>query len=96
VRIPFPKRLPLDRVALFAAALFAIQQFEGTALYFSVGCTAFILIAALAFNVGGGMTRIAGVYVFFYATLDVIVGLCYKAYLGEPAQSNLLEPTRTN
>jgi len=41
------------------------------------------------------MARIAGVYVFFYATLDVIVGLCYKAYLGEPAESNLLEPTRT-
>ena len=95
MRIPFPKRIPLNRVALFAAALFAIQQFDGTALYFSAGCTAFVLIAALAFNVGGGLTRTAGAYVFFYSTLVVIVGLCYKAYLGEPADSNLLEPHRT-
>ena len=92
VRIPFPERIPIDRVAIFAGTLFIIQSLEGTALYFSVGCVAFILIAALAFNIAGGLTRASGAYVFFYSTLVVIVGLCHKAYLGEPAQSNLLVP----
>jgi len=92
VRIPFPERFPLHRVAIFAAVLFTVQRFEGTPLYFSAGCVAFILIAALAFNTAGGLTRTAGAYVFFYSLMVVIVGLCYKAYLGEPADSNLLDP----
>src|ERR1035437_817679 len=82
----------MDRVAIFAAALFVIQSLEGTALYFSAGCVAFLLIAALAFNVAGGLTRASGAYLFFYSRLCVIVGICYKAFLGEPAQSNLLDP----
>ena len=92
MRIPFPERVPLDRVAVFAAILFAIQRFEGTAFYFSIGCVAFILIAAVAFNIAGGLTRISGAYVFFYSLLVVILGICYKAYLGEPADSNLADP----
>jgi hypothetical protein len=92
VRIPFPERIPLNRVAIFAGVIFAVQWFQGTALYFSVGCVAFILIAAFAFNAAGGLTRSSGAYVFFYSLLVVIVGLCYKAYLGEPADSNLRDP----
>jgi hypothetical protein len=92
VRLPFPERFPINRVAIFAAALFLIQMAEKTALYFSVGCVAFILIAALAFNAAGGLTRTAGAYIFAYSVLVVIVGISYKAFLGEPAQSNLLDP----
>ena len=92
MRIPFPERVPLNRVAIFAGALFAIQMYQGTPFYFSAGCVAFILIAAFAFNAAGGLTRSSGAYVFFYSLLVVIVGLCYKAYLGEPADSNLLDP----
>ena len=92
MRIPFPERVPIARVALFAIALFAVQWLEGTPLYFRFGSAVFILIAAFAFNTAGGLTRASGVYVFFYSTLVVIVGLCYKAFLGEPAQSNLLDP----
>jgi hypothetical protein len=95
VRIPFPERVPLDRVAIFAIALFIIQRVEGTPLYFSAGCVVFLLLAAVAFNVGGGLTRASGAYVFFYSFLVVIVGLCYKAYLGEAADSNLLDPHTT-
>jgi len=51
VRIPFPERVRINRVAIFAAVLFAIQQAEGTDLFFSLGCVAFILIAAFAFNI---------------------------------------------
>ncbi len=92
VRLPFPERFRLDHVAIFAAALFAIQRYEGTALYFSIGCAAFILIAAVAFNTAGGLTRAAGAYVFFYSLLVFILGVVYKAYLGEPADSNLADP----
>jgi hypothetical protein len=92
VRIPFPERVPINRVAIFAVVLFLIQRFEGTALYFSAGCAVFILVAAVAFNAAGGLTRASGAYVFFYSLLVVIVGICYKAYLGEPAQSNLRDP----
>jgi hypothetical protein len=92
VRIPFPERVPIDRAALFAAALFIIQKIEGTPLYFCAGCTVFILVAVLAFNAAGGFTRASGAYVFCYSVLVVFIGLCYKAYLGEPAQSNLLDP----
>ena len=76
MRIPFPERVPLAGAAVFAAVLFVIQQWEGTAMYFSLGCVAFILIAAIAFNVGGGLTRTAGAYIFFYSLLVVIVGVC--------------------
>jgi hypothetical protein len=92
VRIPFPERIPIDRVMVFAVLLFLIQILEGTPLYFSAGCVAFIVIAALAFNTAGGLTRASGAYVFFYSVLVVIVGVCYKALLGEPADSNLLDP----
>jgi len=92
VRIPFPERVSLVRVAAFAAVLFVIQWYQGTAPYFSIGCVAFILIAALAFNIGGGLTRASGAYVFFYSLLVFILGVCYKAYLGEPADSNLADP----
>jgi hypothetical protein len=92
VRIPFPERVPLNRVAIFAAVLFVIQTLERTPLYFSAGCAAFILISAFAFNAAGGLTRASGAYVFSYSILVVIVGICYKAFLGEPAQSNLLAP----
>jgi len=85
----------MNRVAIFAIALFIIQTLEGTALYFSAGCMAFLMIGALAFNIAGGLTRASGAYVLFYSVLVVIIGLCYKAYLGQPAQSNLLDPQRT-
>ena len=94
MRIPFPERVRINRVAIFAVVLFLIQQAEGTALYFSLGCVAFILIAAVAFNVGGGLTRASGAYVFFYSLLVVIIGICFKACLGEPAESNLRSPVR--
>jgi hypothetical protein len=92
VRIPFPERVSLPGVAIYAAALFLVQQLEGTALYFSAGCVSFILIAALAFNIAGGLARTAGAYIFFYSLLVVIIGVTYKAFLGEPGQSNLIDP----
>lgn len=95
MRIPFPERVPIGRAALFAMALFIVQWLEGTTLFFRFGCAVFILIAAFAFNTAGGLTRASGAYVFFYSVLVVIIGVCYKAFLGEPGQSNLLDPRTT-
>lgn len=95
VRLPFPERIPLDKAAVFALILCALQLLQGTALYFSVGCLVFIMLAALAFNLAGGLGRPSGAYIFFFATLDVIIGICYKAVLWEPAQTNLLDPETT-
>jgi hypothetical protein len=79
-------------VAIFAVVLLAVQTIEKTPLYFSAGCAVFILIAALAFNTAGGLTRASGAYIFCYSVLVVLIGICYKALLGEPAQTNLLVP----
>ena len=78
-----------------AGLLVVLQQVQGTTMFFS-GCSfVFMLIAGLAVNAGGGLTRPSGSYAFFYAVLGVIVGLFYKAFLGEPGQTNLLQPRLT-
>lgn len=85
----------MDRVAVFAVVLFALQLLQGTALYFAAGTLAFVLIAALAFNIAGGLTRPSGAYIFFYVMLDFLVGVCYKAVLWEPADAYLQDPQTT-
>jgi len=95
LRLPFPDRVPLKAVFWFAAILCAIQQLQKTNAQFSLGCFFFILLAGVAFNVAGGFHRPSGSYVFFYAMLTVIVGLVWKAVLGEPADSNLSVPLLT-
>jgi hypothetical protein len=95
MRLPFPIRIPLSYSCGFAAILCCAQVLEGTAFTFTLLSMAFILIATVAFNVAGGFSRPSGAYIFFYAVLAVILGLTYKAYLGEPADSNLMVPQTT-
>lgn len=71
------------------------QLLEGTTSLFVLCSFLFILIAGAAFNFAGGLTQTSGAYIFSYATLSVIVGLFWKAVLGEPAQSNLSAPMTT-
>lgn len=80
---------------VFAVALAIVQRMEGTPLYFCVGCLLFLLIATLAFNTAGGLTRASGAYIFFYSVLVVVIGIVYKAFLGERADSNLQDPRTT-
>lgn len=68
---------------------------QGTDHLFSLCCFLFILIATFTFNLAGGLTRPSGAYVFFYAVLVVIIGLCWKAIVGEAADSNLAAPSTT-
>jgi hypothetical protein len=95
VRIPFPDYIPLTHTVLFASLLLAVQLIEGTNLAFAIYCFLFIVTAGVAFNIAGGFSRPSGAYIFFYALLGVIVGLCWKAILKEPGDSNLLVPVLT-
>ena len=95
MRLPFPEHVPLVPVFYFAAILCAIQQLQGTDSTFTLLSFFYIVTAATAFNVAGGFTRTTGAFVFFNSVLGVILGLCVKAYIGEPADSNLRSPVLT-
>jgi hypothetical protein len=95
MRIPFPSRIPLSYGCGFAVLLCIVQVLEGTSPSFTLLSFAFIMIATIAFNVAGGFSLPSGSYIFFYAVLAVIVGLTYKAYLGEAADTNLETPVTT-
>ncbi len=93
MRLPFPERIPLSVLCYFAGVLCALQLAEGTSGVFSLCCFFFIVISGLAFNFAGGLCKPSGAYVFFFSTLALIVGVVWKAILGEPADSNLDNPT---
>jgi hypothetical protein len=95
VRLPFPERISLVPVVGFAIVLCALQVYQGTAPGFSLGCFVFIVVVTIAFNIAGGVTRPSGSYIFAFSVLGVIVGLAWKAILGEAADSNLLVPMLT-
>jgi hypothetical protein len=95
VRLPFPERFSLFQVAAFCLVLNVLQQIDGTSILFSACTTLFILIATVAFNAAGGLTRPSGGWIFAYTVLVVLFGISYKVLLGEPGQSNLLQPERT-
>ncbi len=95
MRLPFPQHIPLRYAGYFATLLCIAQFLQGTTPAFSLCCFLFILIATLAFNLAGGLARPSGAYVFFYACNAVILGLFWKAVVGEPANSNLTNPLLT-
>jgi hypothetical protein len=95
VRLPFPEHVRLTPVVFFALGLSAIQVAQGTEPLFSLGSFLFIIISAIAFNVAGGLSRTSGAYILFFAVLAVILGLIWKAVLGEAADSNLQHPLLT-
>lgn len=95
MRIPFPERIPIWYVCAFAGLLFLIQTLQHTDAVVSICCLSVIITAGAAFNVAGGFSRPSGAYVFFFATLAVILGLMVKAFFGEAADSNLAGPRLT-
>lgn len=72
-----------------------MQLAEGTDPVVALCSFGFIVVSVAAFNLAGGFSYPSGAYVFFYSTLGVIVGLCTKAAIGEPADLNLVAPRRT-
>ncbi|WP_158945932.1 hypothetical protein [Granulicella sp. S190] len=95
MRLPFPERIPFVPVFYFAGILCIIQMMQKTSAIFSLCCFFYIIVATIAFNVAGGFTRTSGAFIFFNSTLSLILALCVKAYLGEPADSNLSSPILT-
>jgi hypothetical protein len=95
MRLPFPDHISLVAVCYFAGVLCIIQLLQGTNPTFALFAATYIVVAAIAFNVAGGFSRTTGAFVFFNSVLGLIVGLCMKAYLGEPADSNLQAPMLT-
>ncbi|MDQ2834437.1 MAG: hypothetical protein M3Y50_11945 [Acidobacteriota bacterium] len=95
MRLPFPEFIPFRTIFLFAALLAGVQLAERTDPTFALCSFLFVVLSGVAFNTGGGLTRPSGAYVFFFAMLGVIIGLVWKAVLGEPAESNLLSPYLT-
>src|ERR1700694_4034321 len=95
MRLPFPSRIPFPLALGGATIIAGLQLLQGTAPEFTIYAFIFIVISAVTFNLAGGFTRPSGSYVFFYSVLAVILGLITKAYLGEPADSNLRSPILT-
>ena len=95
MRIPFPSRISLVHSCVFAVLLCLAQVLEGTSPVFTLLTFAFVLIATVAFNVAGGFSLPSGSYIFFYSVLAVLLGLTYKAFLGEAADTNLQTPIVT-
>lgn len=92
MRLPFPEQIPLRYAVYFATLLCAVELLQGTDPAFVLCCFLFIIISTFTFNLAGGFTRPSGGYVFFYAVLTVILGITWKAVLGERADSNLTQP----
>ncbi len=95
LRLPFPERVPLGPVFGFAGILCGVQLYQGTSPEFALCSFLFIVVSALAFNVAGGFSRPSGGYIFFYSLLAVIIGIFWKAVMGEAGDSNLLVPKLT-
>jgi hypothetical protein len=92
VRLTLPTRFSLSKTFVFASLFFCLQQYQHTNLFFSLLYFAFLILTVIAFNFAGGFTRLTGAYIFWYSTLIVIVGVTWKAVVGEPADSNLYSP----
>jgi hypothetical protein len=92
VRLTLPTRIPLSKTFVFASVFFCVQQIEHTNIFFSLLYYAFLILSVVTFNLAEGFTRLTGAYTFWYSTLIAIVGVTWKAVVGEPANSNLFSP----
>lgn len=95
MRLKLPNQVSIPGVLIFGVVIFCVQQFEHTSLLFSELFFVFTLCSAISFNIARGFQSIPGSYVFSYAILVAILGVTWKAIIGEPADSNLLTPTIT-
>lgn len=92
MRLTLPTRISLPLTFLYASVFFCIQQIQHTDVFFSLLYYVFLILSVLAFNFAEGFTRLTGAYIFWYSTLIVVVGVTWKAVVGEPADSNLYSP----
>jgi hypothetical protein len=93
VRLALPSRVPVLPAIAFGLLVVGAQIVEHTALGFSALFLAFYVLSVFAFNYAEGFKRAIGAYIFWFSMLIVIVGVTWKAVIGEPADSNLQSPT---
>ena len=92
MRLTLPTRISLPKTFVFASVFFCVEQFQHTNFIFSLLYFAFVILSVIGFNLAEGFTRLTGAYIFWYSTLIVIVGVTWKAVVGEAADSNLYSP----
>ena len=77
---------------IFTTILVVVQLLEKTDPRYSFLTFCFFMLSVFAFNVAGGFSRPSGAYIFSFSLLVVVVGTVGKAFIGEPAQTNLQNP----
>lgn len=92
MRIPFPERIKPWHAGIFAVVLCTMEILEGTSLLFTLCVFGYVMLATAAFNLAGGLYRASGAFVFANSLLSLIVALCIKVFIGEPADGNLRDP----
>ena len=95
MQLRLPSRVPLTYAFFFAALLVAGEYLEGTPGSLCTIVFCYVLVAAVAFNLGRGMRYPTGSYVFFNFWMCAGIGLIAKLFLGEPVQSNLQDGRAT-
>lgn len=95
MRLTLPARVSMSAVLSFCAALLAVELAEGSDIVLALATQTFVILAALAFNLCGGLLYPSGSCIFFLTVLTLGLGAILKAGLGEPLQSNLIDPKNT-
>ena len=80
---------------LFTTLLFVGEIATGTDIFFALLMALFLVLFTGAVNRGGGLYYASGAYIFFNGVLLVILGMTYKVFLLEPAESHLQAPITT-
>jgi len=95
MRVPWPSHLNLKIVMYFGLALMVAQLLMGTNPLFSVGILYFIMVAAIGFNVAGGLNTFSGSYIGFMALETIIIAQIAKLFYLQAADTHLMAPLTT-
>ena len=95
MRIPIPERFTARQTLSAGLSLLTVQLLEGTEPQFALLTLAYVILVAVAYNGAGGMFYPSGAWILFTGVETTLIGLCYKALLGQPAQSHLQQPDKT-
>ena len=95
MRFPYPERFRWKHAIIYIFIVLLIQLIEGTDIGMASLYSVYVVLFVVAFNISGGLYTPSGAFIFFTGMLTAIVGFTCKIFTGEPAQSNLLSPTKS-
>lgn len=93
--VSLPSRIKWSYAWTFIVLLGLLELLVGSEAYLVFCIAVFTIFTVDAFNVSGGMNYPSGMWIFFNATLTLLLGLCAKVAFGEPVQRNFLVPRKT-